>query len=156
MPDGGLGDGDGVANGLIVDPVIPVRAMKPSPPRSVTVLGGDHGAGVLFMPPAKNGGASILGRTAKCTSSNGGVQGSMTGKTSPITVVGLTNGKSYTCAVTARNLAGSSGASGVSAAFTPKPKATQTITFGSLPGRTLAESPVTVTAAASSGSHRSP
>ena len=44
--------------------------------------------------------------TAICTSSNAGVTNRLTGTTSPITVAGLTAGKTYTCTVTAHNARG--------------------------------------------------
>ena len=43
--------------------------------------------------------------TATCTSRNGGAPGSVSGDTSPISVTGLTAGKTYTCTVAGNNAA---------------------------------------------------
>jgi titin len=59
--------------------------------------------------------------TASCTSSDGGTPGSATGTNSPINVSGLTNGKSYSCTVTANGPGGSSSASTPSTPATPTP-----------------------------------
>src|SRR5262249_34316963 len=50
---------------------------------------------------------------------NGGTAASGTGSASPITVTGLTPGRTYTCAVTARNVAGSSAPSAASNQVVP-------------------------------------
>jgi large repetitive protein len=75
---------------------------------------------VTFLAGVNNGSA-ITSFTATCTSSNGGAtkSGSHTGATpEPITVTGLTGGKSYTCEVTARNARGVSPPSKPSGAVT--------------------------------------
>ena len=56
---------------------------------------------VTFTAPANNG-AAITSYSATCTSSNGGTAKSKAGPGSPITVAGLTAGKTYTCTVSAR------------------------------------------------------
>jgi hypothetical protein len=56
--------------------------------------------------------------TATCSSSNGGAKKSATGTGSPITVAGLTGGKSYTCTVMAHNARGYGEASTPSSAHT--------------------------------------
>jgi Tfp pilus assembly protein FimT len=63
-----------------------------------------------FSAPASNGGSAITGYTASCPSSDGGTAGSASGAGSPLSVT-LTQGKTYTCSVTAVNAAGSSAAS---------------------------------------------
>ena len=50
-----------------------------------------------------DGGAPITGYTASCTSSDGGVAKTVNGTVSPILVTGLTNSKTYTCTVLAKN-----------------------------------------------------
>jgi hypothetical protein len=60
---------------------------------------------LTFKAPAPNG-APITGYTATCKSSNGGVKQSKDGTKSPITVSGLTAGKTYTCTVVGKNARG--------------------------------------------------
>lgn len=98
-------------------------AAAPSAPTAVSVTAGSGSIVVHFGPPASNGGASITGYTATCTSTNGGVSGSNTGGPSAtsIQVSGLTGGKTYTCTVTATNSAGVTGpATAPSSPVTPK------------------------------------
>lgn len=95
-------------------------ADTPGAPTSLTVAAGDTSAVVSFSAPASNGGASITSYTVSCTSSDGGVSGSATGTSSPITVSSLTNGKTYTCSATATNAAPlTSAASAASNVFSP-------------------------------------
>jgi hypothetical protein len=64
-----------------------------------------------------NNGAAITSYTVTCASSNGGVTKTQTGTASPITVTGLTAGKSYTCRVSATNSRGTGPLSNPSAAI---------------------------------------
>ncbi len=98
----------------------------PNAPGTPTVAGGASRVVVSFVLPADNGNA-IFKTSATCTSSNGGVTGTHVnqptdaGQTfSPIIVTGLTNGKSYTCKVTATNSVGTSPTSPASAAVVPR------------------------------------
>jgi hypothetical protein len=93
----------------------------PGAPTAVTVTTGPASITVKFDAPATNGGAAITGYTAACTSSNGGVSGSNTGGAgaTSIRVNGLTDGKRYTCTVTASNTAGTGTESTPSNAITP-------------------------------------
>ena len=61
-------------------------------------------------------GAPITSQTVTCTSSNHGATKSKTGPKSPITVTGLTVGKTYTCSVQAKNSRGLGSPSAASAA----------------------------------------
>jgi titin len=89
----------------------------PTVPRSVSAVPVDEGvASVKFTAPAFNGGAGIIGYGATCTSSNGGATKSKTGTGSPLTVAGMTDGKTYTCKVTAKTSKGT-GPSAASSAF---------------------------------------
>jgi protocatechuate 3,4-dioxygenase beta subunit len=119
LTDGGLGDSDGLVNGVIVDPLILSRAAVPGAPTIGPVTAGNASASVSFAAPAEDGDSPILDYTAACSSSNGGVLGSTTGSGSPLLVAGLANGSAYTCAVTARNEVGSSSPSTASSSFSP-------------------------------------
>jgi hypothetical protein len=61
-----------------------------------------HGLALPFNRAANNGNA-IPGYRATCTSSDGGAPGSPLQLDSPIVATGLTDGKTYTCIVTAQN-----------------------------------------------------
>ncbi len=100
-----------------------VKAVVPGAPTIGTAVAGDTTADIAFTMPVSNGGAIITGYTV--TSNPGGATG--TGAGSPITVAGLTNGEAYTFTVTASNVAGTGGASGVSNSVTPA--SPQVITF---------------------------
>jgi uncharacterized protein (TIGR03437 family) len=71
----------------------------PGPPTNLTSTAGNGSATVAFTAPASNGGAAITGYTATCTAGNATFTG--TGTASPIVVLGLSNGTTYTCTVTA-------------------------------------------------------
>src|SRR5262249_42627416 len=88
---------------------------------------------VAFSAPVDNGSA-ITGYTASCSSSDGGATGSLSGASSPITVPGLTNGKTYTCTVAATNNVGTGLASSASSAIVvgiPETPAPPTVSPGS-------------------------
>ena len=74
---------------------------------------------VSFAKPTSNGGCPITGYTAACYSSNGGATRTHAGTTSSLKVTQLTNGKKYTCRVSARNAKGSGTSSAASAGLTP-------------------------------------
>jgi Fibronectin type III domain len=74
-------------------------------------------AQVSFAAPIFNGGSPILSYIARCTSSDGGVAGSASELASPVTVTGLSNGKSYSCTVAAANAAGTGPISPASSSF---------------------------------------
>ena len=95
--------------------------ISPTAPTAISATAGNASITVTFGAPASNGGTAITGYTATCTSSNGGVPGSIAGGASAtsIQVSGLTNGKSYTCTVTASNSVGAGPASAPSNAVTP-------------------------------------
>ena len=62
----------------------------------------------VAFDPSDGNGAPVTRYTAICTSSNGGTTRAKAAKTGPITVSGLTPGKSYTCNVRATNDRGNS------------------------------------------------
>jgi C1A family cysteine protease len=75
----------------------------PRAPTGANAMAGNGQATVFFNTPAWDGGSPITSYTVTCSPGNI----SATGSSSPITVTGLTNGISYTCTVTANNVAGS-------------------------------------------------
>src|SRR5207244_1904260 len=74
----------------------------PDAPTGVSATPGNGQASVAFTDPVSNGGSAITSYTV--TSLPGGL--TATGPTSPLVVIGLTNGTSYTFTVTAHNVAG--------------------------------------------------
>ncbi|HTD50325.1 MAG TPA: fibronectin type III domain-containing protein, partial [Acidimicrobiia bacterium] len=113
--------------GSISDESAPaVAAGVPAAVALPSVVGGPGRLVVSFGLPAANG-STITSTTATCASGDGGVTRSAVtqpqdvGQTfSPITVTGVTNGKSYTCKVTATNGIGTGPASPVSAVVVPR------------------------------------
>lgn len=91
-------------------------ASRPSPPRLVTVVGGNAKITASWQAPLDNGGAPIVSYVA--TTSPGGKQCRTTGART-CTITGLKNGTSYRVSVTAANAALRSVASDPSAPVTP-------------------------------------
>jgi hypothetical protein len=77
----------------------------PAAPNVLRVLPIKHGVAIPFGLPANNG-AAISSYRARCTSTNGGAPGNPLQNGSPIVATGLTDGKTYTCVVTANNARG--------------------------------------------------
>lgn len=103
------------------NPVMP--ATVPTAP-VIGVAQSRNTAGLVnFGGPSSNGGDPISTFTATCTSSNGGVTRSASRVATPIFVSALTNGKTYTCRVTATNGVGTGPASAASNSFVPAPTA---------------------------------
>ena len=92
-----------------------VTTTAPGAPTGVVATAGNASASVAFTAPASNGGSAITGYTV--TSSPGSF--TATGATSPVNVIGLTNGTAYTFTVVATNAVGNSVASAASSAVTP-------------------------------------
>lgn len=114
------GTGAASAASNAVTPTAGAAASPPGAPTGVTVTPGNGTISVAFTAPASNGGAAITLYSATCTSSDGGTTGGPTsGAASPITVPGVTNGKTYTCTVTATNSAGTGTASAASGSTQP-------------------------------------
>ncbi len=104
---GGAGAGTGVTT---------IDSLMPDPPRNVTATAGNGEATVSFNPPKIDGGSPII--RYNVTSRPGKIKAS--GKQSPITVKGLTNGRSYTFTVSASNSVGTGIASEACSSVTPK------------------------------------
>lgn len=82
-----------------------IPAAVPDAPPAPTVVRG-IGTIVVSFFRATNHGSAIIGYTATCTSTNEGKSGSRSGPHSPLTVTGLTNGRTYRCDVAATNRVG--------------------------------------------------
>ncbi len=97
-----------------------IVAGLPDVPAQPTVAPGDTQLVVGFTPVNLNGSApALVPYTAACVSSNGGIGAWASAAGSPITVTGVTNGKSYTCHVTAYNSVGAGPDSPESVPATP-------------------------------------
>jgi hypothetical protein len=95
--------------------------LAPGAPTGVVATAAVGSASVLFVAPTTTGGGAITGYAVTCVSSDGGAAGTATGTSSPVSVTGLTIGKTYTCTVTATNSAGTGLASPASNSFVPQP-----------------------------------
>ena len=124
LTDGGLGDDDGVANGVIVDPVIPVRAVAPSVPVAVTASPADAAATVDWSAPAGDGGTQVT--HYRVYRDDVLVHTSANGSARSFTESRLANGHTYHYRVSAVNAAGE-GPLSASAAVTPRAVVNATI-----------------------------
>jgi Fibronectin type III domain len=92
---------------------------RPGVPAITSVQAAPLSAVVSFDKPAHDGGAPVRSDVVVCTSSNGGITATQNGARSPISVRGMTVGKSYTCKVAARNRIGVSKFSAPSTVVVP-------------------------------------
>ena len=107
LTDGGLGDADGLANGVIVDPVVPVRAVVPSAPVAVGAVPGNMSATVHWTQPSKNGGAAISGYVVTPYHGTTALASKVFGSSATSgVIVGLTNGQTYSFKIAAKNVVG--------------------------------------------------
>ncbi len=95
--------------------MVSVSSNVPSAPTSVSAIAGDGQAVVSFTAPESNGGSPIIEYIV--TSSPGNI--TVTGSSTTIIVIGLTNGTTYTFTVKAVNTAGAGVQSVASNAVTP-------------------------------------
>jgi extracellular elastinolytic metalloproteinase len=77
-------------------------------PQAPTVTASTPSSGAVAVSFASDAGAGITSYTAECVSTDGGATGTQSGAASPLTVAGLTPGKSYHCHVLATNPIGTS------------------------------------------------
>jgi len=112
----------------------------PGAPTIGGATGGDTTATVRFTAPNSDGGSPITSYTVTASDGTNPANGSQTasGASSPITVPGLTNGDSYTFAVTATNINGTGPASASSSPVVPAAPVVVTfsITTTALPNAT--------------------
>ncbi len=99
-------------------PSLPVIVGAPAAPTGITAARLAAGQLRVTFTPGANNGSTTAHYTASCASTNGGATGAATGSASPLTVSGLTAGKSYSCAVTAMNARGKSPTSNASSPVT--------------------------------------
>jgi hypothetical protein len=97
---------NGVGTGPSSPPSIAVIVGSPAPPTGVVAKRVAAGQLKVTFTPGANNGAVIISYTATCASKNGGVVRTKTGPSSPLTVIALTAGKTYTCAVRGTNSRG--------------------------------------------------
>ena len=104
--------------------------VAPAAPTNVSAVAGNASATVSFTAPANDGGSAITGYSVRVVNAAGTQVGLLRPTAgSPLVVTGLTNGQAYRFEVTARNAAGTSVPSALSAAVTPvAPNAAPTVT----------------------------
>ncbi|MEY3734192.1 MAG: hypothetical protein RL347_1551 [Actinomycetota bacterium] len=109
----------------------------PGAPTDITVAPRDSSAIVSWAPPTSTGGADLVSATA--VASPGGA--SCTTAANACEITGLTNGTTYTVAVTVTNAAGRTGPAGSSAPFVPGAVAVPGAVSGFSKGRFVGSSP---------------
>ena len=93
---------------------VTINPVAPGMPTIGIATPGNAQVQIAFSPPSSNGGSLITQYNVSCTPSGAG-----SGASSPVTVTGLTNNTTYTCAVTATNAAGLTGPSSSTVQVTP-------------------------------------
>jgi Fibronectin type III domain len=98
-------------------PVTPASA--PAPPTGISVTRADRAVTITWAAPADNGGAAVSTYRVAVTGPAGTANATVAAPATSATVVGLTNGATYTATVTATNWAGTSAESTPSAPAVP-------------------------------------
>jgi uncharacterized protein (TIGR02145 family) len=121
-------------NPIFVVGEITITATAPDAPTGVVATAGDGSASIAFVAPTNDGGRQITGYTVTSNAYNINASG----PTSPIKVLGLSNGTAYTFTVVATNEVNNSEASAVSNEVTPAPVCpTATITYNDYDYKTV-------------------
>jgi uncharacterized protein (TIGR02145 family) len=121
-------------NPIFVEGEITITATAPDAPTGVVATAGDGSASIAFVAPTNDGGRQITGYTVTSNAYNINASG----PTSPIKVLGLSNGTAYTFTVVATNEVNNSEASAVSNEVTPAPVCpTATITYNDYDYKTV-------------------
>lgn len=96
-------------------PIPPIPTTVPDPPTNIVAVADNGQATITFTPPSNDGGSTILYYTVLST------PGSIVAYSdaSPITILGLSNGTSYTFTMTATNAVGESDPSDISNSVSP-------------------------------------
>lgn len=123
----GCGGSEATSTGTPISTPTPVL---PGAPTIGAAVAGDATASIAFAPPSVTGSSAISGYSATCAAAAGSRVG--TASASPVAVAGLTNGTTYSCAVTATNAAGTSAPSG-SVSVTPVAAAVASVDLARLP-----------------------
>ncbi len=89
----------------------------PGAPTEVAATAASPTTATVSFTPGSDNGAAVSAYTARCESSDGGVVGVGEGASSPVTVTGLTEAKTYECRVRAVNSVGEGPWSEASAPF---------------------------------------
>jgi hypothetical protein len=147
LRDGGPADADGLANGVIVDPIVPIRGgtassppppitpavpqIAPGAPTKVTATPGNGRTTISWTAPKANGGPPISGyQVVPILKGRPGAAILFSGTSVKGTVTGLKNGQTYTFKVATRNSVGLSSLSSASPPVTigaPVAPATPTV-----------------------------
>lgn len=97
------------SNSVFGTPVAPPAPGVPGRPTIASVIVGDRGATIEFVPPESEGASPVTNYRFSCS----GGAAIATAAASPLTITGLSNSQTYACHLVAINLAGAGPPSGV-------------------------------------------
>jgi len=137
---------------------VPASAATPTKPAAPTITSvravGNRSIEIRFAKPASDGGSRVSGYHGLCASTNGGVTATHSATHSPVVVVSLTAGKTYTCTVSASNVVGVGPASVPSSPVVARPTPPGAPTVTSVTATGLRSITVAFTKPASNGGAR--